>query len=303
MDQEEREYNEIDLMDYIKVILKRKWLIFAIFLASVIIVGVVNFFLPKVYEINTSLEIGRIMIGTEETSLDNKEQVVEKIKGDIYGIPTRKELAISEKDYPQIKVDNPENTNLVAIRIESDKVDLAKSILEEINKLILEEHQEMIVVKQGFFEKEIKLLENNTEISRQDIERLEIKIASLKKEQNNLGDKVNALQGVLIYENTPGTQFALFNAKERLETKIQEIEDRYLEINSLEAAMNSLKNQINSLEEQIKNIKLTQVLKAPTVSEEPISPKPLLNIVLAGILGIFMGTFFAFFKEWWERSK
>ena len=303
MDQEEREYNEIDLMDYIKVILRRKRLIFAIFLASVIIVGVVNFFLPKVYEINTSLEIGRIMIGTEETSLDNKEQVVEKIKGDIYGIPARKELAISEKDYPQIKVDNPENTNLVAIRIESDKVDLAKSILEEINKLILEEHQEMIVVKQGFFEKEIKLLENNTEISRQDIERLEIKIASLKKEQNNLGDKVNALQGVLIYENTPGTQFALFNAKERLETKIQEIEDRYLEINSLEAAMNSLKNQINSLEEQIKNIKLTQVLKAPTVSEEPISPKPLLNIVLAGILGIFMGTFFAFFKEWWERSK
>lgn len=304
MDQEERntnneEYNEIDLMDYVKVILKRQRLILAVFLISVIAAAAVSLYLPKVYKINTSLEMGKIA----EVVIENPEQVVEKIKGDVYGIVIRKQLEISEEKYPKVKVDNPKGTNLITVEIESDRTDMSKSILEAMNKLILTEHQGIIIVKQEFLRKDIELSEENMKISQKDIERVQAKIFSLKKEQRILENKVRTLQETLVYEQTPGTQFALFDTQEKLEAKVQEIENRYLQINSLEAAINSFKNRINALEGQIEDIKPTQILKTTNVSENPIGPRLLLNIALAGILAIFMGVFLALFKEWWIKNK
>jgi len=299
MNQEEKIEEEIGLMDYLKVLLKRKVLILVIFMGAVIAAGVLSYLMPKVYKIDTSLEIGRI--GGE--AVEAPAQLIGKIKGDIYGILVRGKLGISEKEYPKIKVENPENTKLINIAIESSEIQKAKNIMEETNGLILDEHQEKIKVKKELLETNIGLLEENIEVSRKDIGRVKIKISSLEVEKKNLEDKVDALQKILPYEMTPGTQFALFDAKEKLEAKIQEIENRYLEINSSEVKINSLKNQISSLGGQIEDIQPTKIVKSPAVSEEPIKPRPLLNIVIASVLGLFIGTFLAFGKEWWEKNK
>jgi len=125
------------------------------------------------------------------------------------------------------------------------------------------------------------------------------------------------LEKVLIYEQTPGTQFALFDAKEKLADKKQEIEDLFLQINSLrnnkeslkininsyESDIASLDSEINSLRASLKDIQPTKIVKRPTVSETPVSPKKKLNIVIAGMLGLFIGVFWAFGKEWWEQNK
>ena len=265
------EYEEIDLMDYVKVLLKRKRLIFVLFFLAVILAGVFSFLMPKVYKIDTSLEIGSI--GGQVVEAPG--QVVEKIKGDVYGILVREKLGISEKEYPKMKAENPKDTNLVKIEVESDKPELVKTILEETNNLILKEHQEKIEVKKG-------LLEN-------DIERLKTKTLSLEEEKKNLEAKVEALQKILPYQETPGSQFALFDTKEKLEKKKQEIENLYLEINSLQRTS--------------EDIKLTKIVKIPTISEKPVKPKLVLNIVIAGVLGIFIGVFLVFFQEWWEKNK
>jgi len=287
MDQEEKiqtEYDEIDLMDYVKVLLKRKWLILAIFLSAAIVAEVFSFLMPKVYKIDTALEIGQVA----GVPIEDPGQVVEKIKGDVYGIFAREKLGIPEEKYPKIKTENPKDTRLISLAIESAEPQQAKNILEEINNLILAEQQEKIKVKKG-------LLENNIEVAKKDIERIKAKIGFLEEERKNLEAKVEALQKILPYQQDPGTQFALFDTKEKLEQKKQEIENRYLEINSLE-------NQINSLQGQIEDIRPTQVIESPTVSASPIKPRPLLNIVIAAILGLFIGVFLAFFQEWWEKS-
>ena len=278
------EYDEIDLMDYVKVLLKRKWLILAIFLGAAMVVGVFSFLMPKVYKIDTALEIGQVA----GVPIEDPGQVVEKIKGDVYGIFAREKLGIPEEKYPKIKTENPKDTRLISLAIESAEPQQAKNILEEINNLILAEQQEKIKVKKG-------LLENNIEVAKKDIERIKAKIGFLEEERKNLEAKVEALQKILPYQQDPGTQFALFDTKEKLEQKKQEIENRYLEINSLE-------NQINSLQGQIEDIRPTQVIESPTVSASPIKPRPLLNIVIAAILGLFIGVFLAFFQEWWEKS-
>jgi len=334
MMQEENLKDEINLMDYVKVILKRKKLILSWFLGLAIIAGIFSFLMPNVYKISTSLEIGRIEKATEiaqEQLIESPVQLVSKIEGDVYGIRTRDELNISELEWPKIKVENPNGTELVRIIIESKEPEKAKDILGKMNDLISEDHQNIIDSKKELLEKNIGTAEEkigltesnivniNSKISAldEDILRIENKINYLEEEKTNLEGKVNAIEKVLVYEQTPGTQFALFDAKEKLAAKKQEIENLFLQINSLkkdkenfkidinsyESSIASLNADINSLKVSLKELGYTKVIKSPTVSETPISPKKKLNIVIAGILGLFIGVFWAFGKEWWEQNK
>lgn len=297
--------DEIDLMDYVKVILKRKYLIFGIFFLSILCAGIFSFSMPKIYEIDTILEVGGIKdIKTQEVQLiESPIQLVEKINSDVYGIEIRNKLEISEAEYAKIKTENPKNTNLIQSTIKSFDIEKSKNILQEMNLLILAEHQEIIDNKKELLGESIKLLEKNIETYQQNIQRVQNKISFLKQEQIVLENKVSALQKVLIYEQTPGTQFALFDNQERLQQKKQEIENRYLEISSLDVKIHSFENSVNSTLNQIKDIKETKIIKNISVSENPVSPRILLNIIIAGILGMFIAIFLAFLKEWWKREK
>ncbi|MFH1657154.1 MAG: hypothetical protein ABH919_01690 [bacterium] len=320
-------YEEVNLADYVKIIFKKKRLIAAIFFIFVVPTAIVSFWLPKVYKIDTSLETGIV----NGVAIEDAKQVVEKIKGDAYGILTRKELEISEEDYPEIKINNPEGTNLIILKIESDEIQRAKDVLSKIGELILEEHQKVVLSKKESIEKDIVSLKNqivlvekdieNTKNKNQplneDIKRIENKISYSNEEKVNLEAKIDALQKVLVYEQTPGTQFALFDAKEKLAVKKQEIENLYLQINSLErakedlnVAVNSsrkniedLNTEINSLVDSSNDLIFTSVIKDPVISERPVSPRPLLNVAIAAVLGLFTGMFFAFIKEWWAKNK
>ena len=301
----EAEYDQINLMDYVKALIKRKRLIFVVFLIFVIAAWIFSSYSPKVYKIDTALELGEVETGTiEETKqvIEEPAQVVGKIESDAYGIVVRETLSISEEKYPKIKVKNPEETSLIVVVITSSEPEMAKNILKEINALIVGEHVEKIKTKKELLEKKIVLLEENIGNSERNISRVHTKIASLKQEQQILAKKIAALQTVPPFEQDPGTQFALFNAKEQLEKKKQEVENRYLEIIGLENGTNALKGEINVLQKKGYEIRPTVVLKQPTVSEKPIRPLLVINILLAAVLGIFTGIFFALTREWWEKN-
>lgn len=330
MNQEEKpqlENEEIDLMDYVKVLLKRRWLILAVLGGTVIVAGILSFLLPKIYKIDNSLEVGSI----SREAIESPEQLKAKIESGVYGILVRQKLNISEREYPKKKVENPKGTNLIKIEIQSKKSQMAKDILEEIDNLILKEHQEIINQKIILINQDIKNVEEQISLTESDIEktqnkiaptnedikRIENKIIYAEEEKENLEAKVDALQKILPYQQDPGTQFALFDTKEKLANKKQEIEDLYLkinslrktkedlemQINSLKATIDDLRSEINSLKASLDEIKPTEIIKKPTISEEPISPRPILNIVIAAVLGLFMGIFLAFGREWWEKSK
>jgi len=226
MNREEKiqtEYEEIDLMDYVKVMLKRKWLILAIFLAVTIAAGVFSFLAPKVYKIDTSLEIGWI-----GWVIESPEQVVEKINNGIYG------------KFPGIKANNPAYTNLIEIETISKDPQKTKKILEDINESILAEHNNRLNFQKNLLEEKIKRLQEKIDF-----------LIQIPKEQETA----------------------------------------------------ALQLEINNLQGQIENLWPTEVIKEPTISEKPVKPKPLLNIIIAAVLGIFIGVFLAFGKEWWEKSK
>ena len=235
--------DEIDLMDYIKVILKRKKMIFGITILAVVAAAGFSYYMPKVYEISTSLEVG-IMEKQGEDSfelIEEPSQIVAKIESDAYGVLVREQLQISEQDYPKMKTENPKNTNLVVMKIESNEPKLAKTILEEIDNLILKEHQEKSDKKKSEIEENIK---------------------EIQAELNLLETKKYYSEGIA----------------------------------ELQIKLVNLKNQTNT-------IQITKVVKKPIIPEQPVKPRPLLNIVIAAVLGLFVGTFLAFFKEMWEKEK
>jgi len=327
MEEKKQFEDEIDLMDYVKVIFKRKRTILFWFFGLIIIAGVLSFFvLPKVYKIDTALEIGAL----QGRLIESPIQLVGKIDGDVYGIKVREDLNILEAEWPKRKTENPKETNLIRIVIESKETERSENILKEVNNLILKEHQDIINIEKDLIEKKIITAENKIESTEEDIlivnkkieplendiERINNKIESAEKEKESLGEKVGALQQQFIYEQTPGTQFALFDAKEKLANKEDDIENLYLRINSLQRTIEDYNSQVNSLERTIEDynssidsleasladIRETRVVKAPTVSEEPVKPKKKLNIAIAGVLGLFIGVFMAFGKEWWEKN-
>lgn len=230
--------DEIDLMDYVKVILKRKIFIVALFLIAVIIAGVFSFLSPKVYKIDTVLEIGQVA----GKDIEVPAQVAEKTTGDVYGIFVREKLGLSEKEFPEIKAENLKDTNLIAISSESAEPQKAKQVLSEVIALVLKEHEEKFVEKKSLLEEEIAKTEQELEF--------------LKNQ------KVYADWGIA----------------------------------QLQLTISELKEKLNASES-------TRAVKQPVVSENPIKPKPLLNMAIAGILGLFVGVFLAFGREWWENSK
>ena len=70
------EEQEIDLRDYINVLLKRKKLIIGITLVAIIIAGILSYFVfPKVYEASGSLLVNPSQASVTITSLEHLEQL------------------------------------------------------------------------------------------------------------------------------------------------------------------------------------------------------------------------------------
>ncbi len=277
MDQKQEvhsEFDEINLMDYLNVILRRKRLIFFGFVLAVAGAGVFSYISPRIYRAETILEIGYIKEVVE--AIEASSQIIEKLKLGVYERLIRARLGIPEEKNIKVKSENPGGTNLLKIEAENTEPKLTKAILQEINNLILlSSHQERIKVKKELF--------------KNDIERLKTKIISLEEEKKSIRTQIEILEKVPLKEQTPASQFALFATKERLEIRKREIENLYL--------------GINSHKRLLENIRSTKVIKAPLIPKVPIKPRPALNMSVAGILGIFFGTFLAFLQESLQKSK
>ena len=258
---------EINLIDYIKIILKRKWLILKITVGVMIVVGALSLVMQK-YKVDTILEVG-----ITEDILESPNQIVEKIKNGNYNEVIKRKLNIEK--LPKIEVSTPKDTRLVIISIKSSNPEQAKKILEELENLILKEHQEK-------FDSQKKILLENKK-------RIENKISYLENEKKILEEKVNYFTNLMASSPSPTYQFLLTETKEKLEKKKLEIESQYLELNTLEQKLNSYQ--------------ATRVIKAPTLPASPVEPGIGVKVTIGLIVGLLGGIFLAFVIEWWEKER
>jgi uncharacterized protein involved in exopolysaccharide biosynthesis len=299
---EQENYNQekgITFSGCLKAIVKRKFFVLTLVVLSMIMAGVFSFFSEEVYQVDGLLEVGLF----DNETVQSSGVLVEEIKAGKYKNLVIEKLEMSEEEYPEIKIDNPKNTNLLEMKIYSAEPEKAKEILEKNIELISEFHQKKINQKISSLERQKEILQEKITFLEKEIERINHNISFQKEEQVNIEAKINALQAVLIYQQDPGSQFALFDSKEKLESKRQEIEESYSKIDSVEKEISNVKNEINSLDRRAKEAQPTLNLKPITISSGPVKPQPLINIAIAGALGLFIGSFWALGREWWQDIK
>ncbi|MCP2619693.1 Wzz/FepE/Etk N-terminal domain-containing protein [Candidatus Aminicenantes bacterium AC-334-K16] len=85
-----------------------------------------------------------------------------------------------------------------------------------------------------------------------------------------------------------------------MKTEIKKLEN---DISKIKNEIETLKSQIILLEDEKNRIDYAQLIKDPTPSLYPVSPKKKLIVAIAGILGLMGFTFLAFFIDYIERNK
>jgi len=301
--QYQKEYEEIDLMDYIKVILRRKGIILSFCLITLAAVGVFSLFQTKIYKGVVILE-GGTMGGN---AIESPNQIVGEINSDIYKKLVQNNLNISDPGILKIKSTNPINTNLIRIEVEYSDRQAIKNVLEEMTVLTLQDQGKEIQTKQELLGKRIEFLENNTSIYQKDIEIVKGQIKSLEQEKNNLEDREKTLEQLSPYQqinqSLTGSLFVLLDVREKISTKQQEIESLSLRMNDFTTKLNDSSGEVNLLKEQLNSIRPARIVTSSDVFEKPIKPRVLINIFIAAILGLFIGLILAFCQEWWTKAK
>ena len=130
----------------------------------------------------------------------------------------------------------------------------------------------------------------------QQLASINILINSLKAEENQLKKNINDFN------------ISLEALKEALK---EESTERELILSQLNRKYSAKEKMYISLYEKAEEIRLTEtaesdLLKIASLAYEPrapIKPNKKLNILIAGVLGLFVGIFAAFFMEFWQKGK
>jgi len=264
---------EIDLREYINVLIKRKGIIILIFLIAVITAAVVSYFIIQpVYQVNVAITVSKpkfVNSLVDEISLENyknliadnalKEELIQKL--DLNKPPL--ELTPYELDQ-MLTIELPKGTNLIKMNLQASNPKLTKDIINTWATLFVEKNKRLYFdevkkakigvedrlkhAEQDFFEIEDKLMKFN-ETSNIDVMEKEITEKLNKNIQNEsrlVDIKINIEIGKATIEEI---EFQM-NLKKNLFSSPNI--DRLIEGMSFNEANNFIENQLEAAKQNLK---------------------------------------------------
>lgn len=279
---------EVSLKDYINVIKKEKLLILAVFLVAVISAGVFSFSQPDEYEATAILYIKNLSLGEDFQQQYNSPDVTMSFLSSEYMLRQTASAAELHKIEPFANSANPTEAAVGwlkgGIKIEDSGGSMItlriKGTLEPgVLKSILDTHIEVFI------------RESNSRLA-EDVQ-AELRATKEKRElyESQKTETVKSL-----------SEINLDNPSER--TVMME---RFI---GLTSRLTTIEEQLNELVLYEKNLEIVtspdyewiKILSPPFEPNVPVGPQRLLNMVIAGVLGLFVGVFAAFFRNYMEES-
>lgn len=266
--------DEIDLIDYIRIMIKRKKIILTIFLLCVITATIISFLMPKVYETSAIIEIGSIatpasgsMPISASTLLISKDEAIQKIQAKKILNSAIQKLNLTANESMLIKMIKTEDvikTNLIKLKIQHANPDLAVKICNAIAHSFIQQSKESQNKKLSFVKEEIDRLEKRNKI--------------IEKEMGN--------NNKLIQSQAVNSNFSLMQNT----------------LSNYEAILLELNEKIYSLRKELIDLRQFEIWE-PAVTAQNIKPNKKLNIAISAVLGLMIGILVAFFQEFWEKVK
>jgi len=367
--------DEIELMDFLNVIWKKKWLIILPTLFCVVIVGIISFRLPRIWEVDAIIQPSKFFVQNEagtfsEVVVVSPKQIAGQINQQSYSPLIAAELNLDIRAFPGLKAENLRDTNLVRVSVRENDTEKAKLILSSLfnhlktdmdrkidveikgidtrieaqensikqNELTIKDKLNEIKLKE--IEKNMKSQEilsavNKVKISEDrgksilnELKTVKERINEIEKQQKNaFAEKKEGAEalGLLLYSNEIQNNLRYYNTldeklssekiiQENLDLQIKagkeeirkldnQIEKVKTEIDKIKNMTENIKNEINLLNEKKGRIDYAQLIKEPTSSLSPVSPRKKLNVLIAGILSLMIFTILAFFLEYIRKNK
>lgn len=272
---ENPQYNqedELDLREYINVIIKRKKLILGVFIFSVIVSVIMGLLLPKTYKITSLLQLGNV-----RGLLINKVEAKEIILNRDNLLSVVKELGLNEgpeKLGERIKLSDISEANLLSIEMLSSDIDIDLRIHNLIIGPFLKQGSDLYKEQIALIQNRLKELDEEISNSLADISRTQALISSLSVGRG-VSQQDISLRIILFQNSLPAYRMNL----------------------------QSLRNERSELQQVIMNAKEFKVFSHPFKLESPVAPKKKQMFILSGFIGLFLGVFLVFIMESIVRSK
>ena len=279
----EMQEEEIDLREYINVLLKRKSIIILIFLIAVITAAIISYFiLTPIYQslvsfqVNTELTKQPYYYPSSSTNPYISDILILLTSDSI--LREAAERINLSYDFTKIKekveATNIKDTNIITLTVEYGNPKLARDFADSIIGIFMEKNQ-------FIYDEKRKIAEENLKIYEEQLGDIEKNIIEIDK-----------------------TKLKIVNSKD-----IPDVEKHFqtsLLLNSMVTERNTrnfLISKISSIKEDLMNFKGFKIIDSASEPTVPIKPRKELNIIIAGVLGLFIGIFVAFFLEFWQKGK
>jgi len=264
------EQNEAELIDYLKVIWKRKGLIIGGTLVAAAAALVVSLSMPKTYEVSRTLKIGTLP-GSKEV-IEDREAVISRLR-DHRVIKTAIEkihTEITAKEmHNLVSIDTKINPD-IRYTVQAHDSEVGTQIADRLAQYIIKVHR--------------RIFERGSKIAKEYEAELVVKIRSLKTENREMK---KAFKRVIQDQNVDPTAVVLLQAN----------------IGERERNLTDIRKELNKARLSRLGSENTSVIAADAPPQHPVKPSVKQNVVLAGTLGLMMFTFIAFFLEYIEKAK
>ena len=273
-----QEEQEVELIDYLRVIWKRKGLIVGGTLLAGATALVVSLSMPKTYETSRTLKIGVLAGGIYKgkgiagKDIESREAVIGRLRDHRFlrrGIQEL-QLKLTAKDMAyRISIDLKVNPH-VRYEVQASDPQLATRIADWLAEAIITIHR--------------NVFEKGMSITKAHEEKVAAMIADIEAEIRNM--------------------------KSTLEAIVKSPDTHTPSVILLQANVDDRERNLGDLRRELKDSRLSRighentfVIAADVSPHDPIRPKVKLNVALAGTLGLMMFTCLAFFLEYIEKDR
>lgn len=254
--------DEPGLYDYWQVIAKRKKFIISLFIVSVVITAVVSILMPKIYRAEFILKIGESYVAANE-GVERKVRITSDGLIDVIGKLDDEKIGtiLAEKSHSikALKVEKARHfTDKLKITIESGNIG----------------DREAVVAKFVDHINNLPLIKQSADEDRKAMAHRLKDISGLIKEYNSFAQMYD--------EKLKGGHLSVISFVPA------QIKQKAIDLES----------ERRSLEKAMENVAGVSLVGKLYISKTPVSPNIKKNIILAGLISLFLGVFLAFLLEY-----
>lgn len=328
--------DEIELIDILRVIWKRKYLIMGGTLACGIIAAIISLSLPKIYMITMILEPGTVKNNRNDKKIffqiASPENVKSMIDSGVFNNDILNLLKKSNKDIPKslnIKTIIPNKSNIINVQYKTKDIATGIQILNLLKDLLLKKYSYKVDLIKKSYEDDLitqneeidinkaeqKMIRNNIINLDKRIDQLDTDIKLLNKNTKQLIEKResfisdnnnqnNVILATLIINDMVQENFTLIRFyKSEVNDCLSEKQHYSLKLEEIERNINIVKRVIPEINLQKDSVQSILVIQPPNQSRNPVKPKAKLNILLAILAGGFIMLFISFFVEYLSKFR